>query len=62
MVKRRALMAGLSASTCNIHFAQNGGKVEVAQQIAGHVSARMTGVYDRRDDEVPLDEVEKILI
>jgi integrase/recombinase XerD len=70
MVKRRALAAGLSASTCNRTFQatgittylQNGGKVEVAQQIAGHESARTTGLYDRRDDEVSLDEVERIVI
>jgi integrase/recombinase XerD len=70
MVKRRAVAAGLSASTCNHTFRatgittylKNGGKVEVAQQIAGHESARTTGLYDRRDDEVALDEVERILI
>ncbi len=70
MVKRRALGAGLSASTCNHTFRatgittylQNGGKVEIAQQIAGHESARTTGLYDRRDDEVSLDEVERIVI
>lgn len=70
MVKRRAVAAGLSASTCNHTFRatgittylQNGGKVEVAQQIAGHESARTTGLYDRRDDEVSLDEVERIVI
>jgi integrase/recombinase XerD len=70
MVKRRARAAGLSASTCNHTFRatgittylKNGGRVEVAQQIAGHESARTTGLYDRRDDEVSLDEVEKIII
>ena len=43
-------------------YLKNGGKVEVAQQIAGHESARTTGLYDRRDDEVSLDEVERIVI
>jgi site-specific recombinase XerD len=70
MVKRRALAAGLSLSTCNHTFRatgittylKNGGRVEVAQQIAGHESARTTGLYDRRDDEVSLDEVERIVI
>jgi site-specific recombinase XerD len=70
MVKRRAVAAGLSASTCNHTFRatgittylKNGGRVEVAQQIAGHESARTTGLYDRRDDEVSLDEVERIVI
>ena len=70
MVKRRALAAGLPVSTCNHTFRatgittylKNGGKVEVAQQIAGHESARTTGLYDRRNDEVSLDEVERIVI
>jgi integrase/recombinase XerD len=70
MVKRRAMAAGLPSSTCNHTFRatgittylQNGGKVEVAQQIAGHESARTTGLYDRRADEVSLDEVERIVI
>jgi integrase/recombinase XerD len=70
MVKRRALAAGLSVSTCNHTFRatgittylKNGGRVEIAQQIAGHESARTTGLYDRRDDEVSLDEVERIVI
>lgn len=70
MVKRRAVAAGLSPSTCNHTFRatgittylKNGGRVEVAQQIAGHESARTTGLYDRRDDEVSLDEVERIVI
>ena len=43
-------------------YLKNGGRVEVAQQIAGHESARTTGLYDRRDDEVSLDEVERIVI
>lgn len=33
-------------------YLKNGGRVEVAQQIAGHESARTTGLYDRRNDEV----------
>jgi hypothetical protein len=39
----------------------NGGKLEVAQQMAAHESARTTGLYDRRD-EISLDEVERIVI
>lgn len=70
MVKRRAVAAGLPESICNHTFRgtgittylKNGGRVEIAQQIAEHESARTTGLYDRRDDEVSLDEVERILI
>ena len=41
-------------------YLQNGGKLEIAQQMAGHESARTTGLYDRRNDSVALDEVERI--
>ena len=43
-------------------YLRNGGKLEVAQQMANHESARTTGLYDRRQDGVSLDEVERILI
>jgi hypothetical protein len=36
--------------------------LEVAQQMANHESARTTGLYDRRNDQVSLDEVQRILI
>ncbi len=35
-------------------------KLEIAQHMAGHESARATGLYDRRSDEVALDKVERI--
>jgi integrase/recombinase XerD len=35
---------------------------DVAQQMAGHESPRTTALYDRRDDEVAVDEVERIVI
>jgi integrase/recombinase XerD len=41
-------------------YLKNGGKLEIAQQMAAHESARTTGLYDRRSDEVSLDEVERI--
>jgi hypothetical protein len=43
-------------------YLKNGGKLEVAQQMAAHESARTTGLYDRRGDEISLDEVERIVI
>lgn len=43
-------------------YLRNGGKLEVAQQMANHESARTTGLYDRRNDQLSLDEVERILI
>ncbi len=70
MVKRRAAAAGLASHLCNHSFRatgitaylKNGGRVEVAQQMAGHESSRTTGLYDRRDEEISLDEVERIVI
>ncbi len=43
-------------------YLRNGGKLEVAQQMANHESARTTGLYDRRNDQVSPDEVEWIVI
>jgi hypothetical protein len=41
---------------------RNGGKLEVAQQMANDESARTPGLYDRLDDQVSLDEIERIVI
>jgi len=38
------------------------GKLETAQQIANHESPRTTKLYDRPQDEISLDEVERIVI
>ena len=70
MVKRRAAVAGLPASTCNHTFRAtgitaylgNGGTIENAQAIAAHESPRTTKLYDRTSDEITLDEIERILI
>jgi integrase len=43
-------------------YLRNGGMLEVAQQMANHESARTTGLYDRRNDQVSLDENEWIRI
>jgi integrase/recombinase XerD len=39
---------------------KNGGKLETAQQIANHEPPRTTKLYDRREEEISLDEVERI--
>jgi len=70
MIRRRAEDAGVRTKICCHSFRatgiteylRNGGKLEVAQQMANHESARTTGLYDRRNDQVSLDEVERILI
>ena len=39
---------------------ENGGTLEKAQQIAAHESAKTTKLYDRTNDTITLDEVERI--
>jgi integrase/recombinase XerD len=70
MIKRRAAGAALPYSTCCHTFRttgittylQNRGTLEHAQQIAAHESPRTTKLYDRTQDEISLDEVERIRI
>jgi site-specific recombinase XerD len=70
MIGRRALEAGIQTKIGNHSFRatgiteylRNGGKLEIAQQMANHESSRTTGLYDRRNDQVSLDEIERILI
>jgi len=70
MVGRRAEAAGIRThigchsfrATGITEYLRNGGKLEIAQQMANHESARTTGLYDRRTDQVNLDEVERIVI
>jgi hypothetical protein len=42
-------------------YLKNGGTLEKAAMIANHASTRTTQLYDRRNDKVSLDEVERIL-
>jgi site-specific recombinase XerD len=70
MVKRRARRAELSSATCCHSFRAtgiteymlNGGTLAKAAKIAGHVSTRTTQLYDRSEDKVTLDEIERIRI
>ena len=70
MITRRARTAGIWTRIGNHSFRatgitkylKNGGRFETAQAMAAHESARTTGLYDRRDDLVSLDEVERIVI
>ncbi len=43
-------------------YLKNGGTLERAAVMANHSSTRTTQLYDRRSDEVSLDEIERILI
>ena len=68
MIKRRAGQAGLPhrgtahtfrATGITVYLA-NRGTLENAQTIAAHSSPRTTKLYDRTDDQVTLDEINRI--
>lgn len=70
MVRRRAVAAGIETAIGNHSFRatgitaylKNGGTLERAATMANHSSTRTTQLYDRRPDDVTLDEVERVLI
>ena len=69
MIKRRGQKAGMAQICCHTFrgtgitsYLSNGGRLEIAQAMAGHSSPRTTKIYDRRNEEVTLDEVERIHI
>lgn len=71
MIRRRAAGAGIQTPNIGCHtlratgitaYMKGGGRLEVAQQIAAHESPRTTKLYDRSQDEVSLEEIERIRI
>jgi len=70
MVRRRAAAAGIETKIGNHTFRgtgltaylSNGGTLEKAREMANHADPRTTQLYDRRRDQVTLDEVERVLI
>ncbi len=70
MVNRRAAAAGVDAPvSCHSFrasgittFLRNGGTLETAATIAGNASTRTTQLYDRRQEEITQDEIERIRI
>jgi integrase/recombinase XerC len=49
------------SSKCGHHGVfEEGGTLEKAASVANHASTRTTQLYDRRSDEVTLDEVERV--
>ena len=70
MIRRRALAAGIATKVGNHSFRatgitaylKNGGTLEKAAAMANHASTRTTQLYDRRRDEMSLDEVERIRV
>ena len=70
MIRRRAAALGLTVKIGNhtfrgtgiTAFRKNGGRLDVAQKMAGHASPETTMLYDHSDDEVSLDEIERIVL
>jgi site-specific recombinase XerC len=70
MIGRRAAGAGIATRLGNHSFRatgitaylKNDGTLEKAAAMANHASTRTTQLYDRRRDELSLDEVERIVI
>jgi site-specific recombinase XerD len=70
MIRRRAAAAGIATKIGNHTFRatgitaylKNGGQLETAAAMANHASTRTTQLYDRRSDQVSLDEIERVRI
>ena len=70
MVKRRCRQAGIGdrfnnhsfRATGITQYLKNGGQLEHAQHMAGHAKPETTKLYDRRQQETTLDEVERIVL
>lgn len=70
MIRRRSVAVGIATKLGNHSFRatgitaylRNGGTLEKAAQMANHASTRTTQLYDRRREELSLDEVEKIIV
>lgn len=68
MVKRRCAEAALPTSICNHTFRatgitihqENGGRLEDAQELAGHADMRTTQLYNRKSRKVARAEVERV--
>jgi integrase len=68
-IRKRARRAGFLTPPVGCHtwratgvtvYLENGGRLEQAQQMAGHESPRTTKLYDRTCDEITVGEVERI--
>ena len=70
MIRRRARQAGIMTpigchtfcATGITAYLENEGTLDKAAQMANHASTRTTQLYDRRVEEISVDEVERILI
>ncbi|MDB5397794.1 MAG: integrase [Rhodospirillales bacterium] len=70
MIERRRTAANIETKIGNHSFRatgitaylKNGGTLEKAATMANHASTRTTQLYDRRHDDVSLDEIERVVI
>jgi site-specific recombinase XerD len=70
MIRRRTKKAGIKTrigchsfrATGITNYLEHKGTLEKAQQMASHASPRTTKLYDRTNDQISLDEVEKITL
>lgn len=68
MVKRRTKQFGPKFSNHTFRatgittYLANDGQLDKAQQMAAHASTQTTKLYDRRNEEASLDEVERIIL
>jgi integrase/recombinase XerC len=70
MIRRRAAAARIATKLGNPSFRatgitaylKNSGSLEKAAQMANHASTRTTQLYDRRREELSLDDVERIVV
>ncbi len=70
MIERRRTAADIETKIGNhslrgtgiTAYLKNGGTLEKAATMANHASTRTTQLYDRRHDDVSLDEVERVVI
>ena len=70
LIRKRAEAAGIETKIGNHTFRatgitaylKNGGTLEKAATMANHTSTRTTQLYDRRQDAISLDEVERVSI
>jgi integrase len=68
MTERRAKAADVATkigshsfrATWITQYLGNGGRLEVARQMANHESSRTTGLYDQHSYQVSLDEAERV--
>lgn len=68
-IKNWARLAGIDPKKVSCHglratgitcFLESGGSLDRAQKIAGHRDSRTTQLYDRRDDSVKIEEMNRI--